>query len=69
MESTAHKLETLLKPDEVAAKLRIGISTVYHLAQCGKLPAVKISGTLRFREESLINYLKDLESKAYGSAA
>ena len=63
------QIETLLTPKEVAEKLRIGISTVYHLAQRGALPGIKIGGTLRFSPEILTQYLKDLGKKAFGAAA
>lgn len=63
------ELEALLLPKEVAEKLRIGESTVYHLAAKGKLPGVKLGGALRFRPSTLANYIADLERKGYGAAA
>lgn len=57
-------LETLLKPEEVAEKLRIGVSTVYHLAHRGVLPGIKIGGTLRFSPQHLAKYINELADYA-----
>lgn len=69
MQENAQNLETLLKPDQVADKLQIGISTVYHLAHRGILPGIKIGGTLRFSPLALDRYLKNLEKQALGKVA
>ena len=63
------QIETLLMPKEVAEKLQIGVSTVYHLAHRGQLPGIKIGGTLRFSPKVLAKYLDDLGKKVYGKAA
>jgi len=63
------ELETLLEPGDVAEKLKIGRSTVYHLAAKGKLPAVKIGGALRFRPSALARFIAELERAALGAAA
>jgi len=38
---------------EVAKVLGVGVSTVYEWAKAGKVPAVRISGTVRFSREWL----------------
>lgn len=69
MQKVEPELETLLKPEEVAQKLQLGVSTVYHLAHRGQLPGLKIGGTLRFSPATLTKYLKELADKSYGAAA
>ena len=60
-------LETLLKPEEVAEKLRIGVSTVYHLVHKGVLPGIKIGGTLRFSPQVLAKYVRDLGESGWAA--
>ena len=38
---------------EVAKVLGVGVSTVYEWAKAGKVPAVRISGTVRFSRQWL----------------
>ena len=47
----------LLTPSEVAARLRIGLSTVYRLAAEREIPSYKIGGARRFDEADLDRYL------------
>lgn len=63
------ELEVLMVPKEVAQKLKIGESTVYHLAAKGKLPGVKVGGALRFRPSTLAKFIAGLERAALGQAA
>lgn len=42
---------------EVSDYLQLGVSTVYKLAQEGKLPGRKIGGTWRFSRKELESYL------------
>jgi excisionase family DNA binding protein len=69
MQKAAIELETLMLPAEVSEKLRLGESTVYHLAHKGILPGMKIGGTLRFSPSTVAKYLKDLETQRLGKVA
>lgn len=46
-------LPELLTPEEVAEHLRITLHTVYAWARTGKLPHIRIAGTVRFRRDAL----------------
>ncbi len=46
-------LRPLLEPRDVAAILKIKLSTVYKYSMSGKLPATKLNGVLRFREDQI----------------
>lgn len=52
------KLGPLLRPEDVAAILQIKLSTVYKYSMAGKLPAVKIYGALRFRENQIREFIE-----------
>lgn len=52
------KLGSLLRPKDVAAILQIKLSTVYKYSMAGKLPAVKIYGALRFREDQIQAFIE-----------
>lgn len=69
MQENTQNLETYLLPQEVADKLQIGLSTVYHLAHRGELPGIKVGGTLRFSPSTLVKYLRNLEVQALGKVA
>lgn len=47
----------ILLVKEVAAVLRLGLSTVYQLIQSGKLPAYKFGGIYRVRRHDLDDFL------------
>jgi len=51
-------LKELLKPDEVAAILRVSRSQVYYLCEIGVLESVKVGGCVRVKTESVRNLLK-----------
>ncbi len=55
----------LMKPQEVAELLGIGVSSVYRLAERGTLPTVKIPGTkvVRFRRERVEEFVRRWEHK------
>lgn len=53
---------------DVAAFLRLSESTVYRLAQEGKLPGRKIGGTWRFLRSALEQWLAGHESSALTDA-
>lgn len=61
------ELEELMKPGEVAKKLRIGLSTVYHLAHRGEIPALKVGRTLRFSAAAIAKYLHEQQERTYVS--
>lgn len=48
---------TLLTPRDVAALMRVDKSTVYRMAEDGRLPAVKVGRQWRFPEDQLLDWL------------
>lgn len=50
--------DTLLNVKQVAQYLQLKESTIYSWAQDGKIPAIKIGRTWRFRRVDLDNWLK-----------
>lgn len=52
--------DRLLTAEEAAAILRISTKTLYRLRDAGKLNAVKIGRSLRYRESDLKRYMKGL---------
>ena len=52
-----HNLDTMLTIPEAAKRLRLGRSTVYHLAQRGELPSVRIGRSVRVRGDKLDAWL------------
>jgi hypothetical protein len=57
--SSAAAPSGLLRAIEVAHHLRIGVRTVWKLKATGKLPAVNILGTTRFRSEDVARLARD----------
>ena len=49
---------SLLKPEQVAAKLGIGRSKVYAMAASGELQSVRIGGSVRFPRVALRNWIE-----------
>ena len=49
--------KNLMTPDDVAIFLNISARTVYDYAQKGKIPAIKLGGQWRFREEDISSWL------------
>mgnify|MGYP001061490285 CR=1 FL=1 len=49
--------ETLLNVKQVAQYLQLKESTIYSWAQDGKIPAIKIGRTWRFRRDDLDSWL------------
>ena len=49
--------KNLMTPDDVAIFLNISARTVYDYAQKGKIPAIKLGGQWRFREEDITSWL------------
>ena len=56
------KINTLLKPKDIAEILNISRSKAYHLMQIGEIPTVQIGKCRRVRPEDLIKYI---ESNTY----
>lgn len=47
----------MMEPEEVAEKLKMGRSTVYHYAEEGKLPAWKMGTLVRIRPRALLAFI------------
>jgi excisionase family DNA binding protein len=61
MDTMANSDEDLLKPTEVAARLRVSRSWVYEAAQNGRIPSVRLGGPdgpLRFLPEDVDAWLE-----------
>lgn len=52
-----NQLPEILTVDEAAELLRIPRSTVYKLAQLGKIPAQKVGRHWRFHRDTLVNWI------------
>ena len=50
---------------EVSAYLKIPVSTIYYLAQRGKIKGAKFGRHWRFLEEEILNYLRGI-GHSYG---
>ena len=50
-----------LTVEEVAKRFGVNVTTIYRLAQQGKLPAFKIGNQWRFSEERLDEWVADRE--------
>lgn len=53
-------LDDVLTVREVSTYLKIAESTVYKLAQSGKLPGRKIGGNWRFSRQALLDWLSEV---------
>lgn len=53
----------LLKRADAARFLNVSIRTVDELLARGELPACRVGGSIRFREETLSRYVEGLESR------
>ena len=56
-------MNALLTVPEVAALLRLPRSTIYFLAEAGRLPGFKAGRQWRFRKEALEQWVKDQEQR------
>lgn len=54
--------EEVMTVEECAKYLKTGISTIYKLAQEGKIPANKVGNQWRFRKEKIDEWLDKGES-------
>lgn len=52
----------LLKPNEVAERLRCGRSLVYGLLATGEIPSIRVGRCIRVSSESLEQWIKDKEN-------
>ncbi|MBK9547110.1 MAG: helix-turn-helix domain-containing protein [Dehalococcoidia bacterium] len=59
---TPDPIHRLLTPDEAARQLRISRSLVYLMARRGELPCVPIRSAVRFRQETLNQWLIEHET-------
>jgi len=66
MNTSALQEIELLTVSDVVAKFKIKKSTVYKLCSKGKLPAVKIGGSTRFRASTLLSWMQEQEKSNYG---
>lgn len=53
--------EFLFTLDEVCKFLKISKSTIYKMSELGKIPSIKIGKQLRFRQNSIMDWVKNLE--------
>lgn len=51
-------LPEFLTAVEVAAWLRVGLSTIYHWRACGRIPFVSLNGVLRFPRQQLTAWMQ-----------
>ncbi len=54
---------TLWTADDVAAYLKVSRSWVYHRAESGKLPHVRVGGLLRFQPSEIRAYVETSSSE------
>ena len=52
-------MDTLLTVKDVAGVFQVSKLTVYNMVKAGKLPAIKIGNTFRFKREDILNYLEE----------
>lgn len=55
--------------DELAEYLQVGKSTLYKLAQEGKVPGQKVGKHWRFRKEAIDRWLDDREGASQGGTS
>lgn len=60
MEATPSEIMTV---NEAAEFLRVPVSTIYMLAQKGKIPSQKVGRHWRFHRGTLINWIADTKVK------
>ena len=53
--------EQLLTPKELAEKLGVKTSTIYHWSHIGFIPRVKLGNLLRFKWSSITKWLENIE--------
>jgi len=58
----AKESDSIMTIEEVAAYLKIPKSTVYTLAQKGKMPCQKVGRQWRFHKEAIDNWIREGKS-------
>ena len=61
-----HPQSDILTIDEAAALLRIPRSSVYKLAQQGKIPAKKVGRHWRFHRQTIVNWVAGPAAADFG---
>lgn len=57
-------VSTLLDTIQVAELLNLSRSTVYKLAASGELPSYKLGGSVRFKEDDVIDWIEKKKRKS-----
>ncbi len=60
----AEAIEPLMTAEEVAAYLRLKVSTVNQWSKEGKLPVTKVGSLNRYRKADIDSWLSDLDQEA-----
>ncbi len=55
----ANFIPQMMSKADVADRLRISVRKVSDLAQSGRLPIIRVGGSVRFREEDVLRLLTD----------
>ena len=58
--------DQILTVKEVAEYLKVNERTVYRIATAGKLPAFKVGGSWRFKQEEIEQWIKEQYKKTNG---
>ncbi len=61
-------MKPALTVKQVADLLAVNERTVYRMAQAGKIPAFKVSGTWRFMEEDIRRWIEEQKQAAVSAA-
>ena len=61
--------DTVMTVKEVSTYLKLAESTVYRLAQEGRLPGRKFGGAWRFSRKTLDNWFQQTEPASYAETA
>lgn len=55
----------LFTAKELAVELRISVQTLYRMVTRGQIPCVHLGGSLRFEEESILEWMKNGQAASY----
>ncbi len=58
--------EEVLKIKDLAALLKVGIKTIYSMAQAGELPAFKVRGQWRFSKKDIDEWIDQQKTISQG---
>jgi excisionase family DNA binding protein len=56
-------MDNILTVNDVAKKLQMSPSTIYKMAEQGKIPSFKIGTCRRFFEEEIIKFLQNISQR------